>query len=79
MPVATTSTGHTARHVIICLPEKPDGYELADVVMSKNPQCKVILTSGHGDVLSQGSRFILRKPYEANELLQSVKLVLSAA
>jgi DNA-binding NtrC family response regulator len=63
----------------ICLPEEPDGYKLADFVTSKYPACKVILTSGHGDVLSDRSRPILRKPYEANDLLQSVKLVLAAA
>jgi FixJ family two-component response regulator len=62
---------------------KMDGLELQRLVRLKRPELPVIFITAHHEdrieqcAFAQGAAFFVRKPFEADELLQAVRLALS--
>jgi FixJ family two-component response regulator len=62
---------------------KMDGLELQRLVRLKRPELPVIFITAHHEdrieqcAFAQGAAFFVRKPFDADELLQAVRLALS--
>ena len=62
-----------------------DGLDLQRCVRLERPELPVIFITAHHDdevercAFAQGAAFFIRKPFDAEELLQAVKIVLSKA
>jgi len=60
----------------ISMPGKKDGFELAKLLKSRSPHCKIVLMSGYFqqyNELSKDTAILLKKPFEANKLYQALQ------
>lgn len=60
----------------ISMPGKKDGFELAKLLKSRSPQCKIVLMSAYfqqPNELTKDTAILLRKPFSANKLYQALQ------
>ena len=60
----------------ISMPGKRDGFELATLLKSRSPNCKIVLMSGYFQQYKQSNKdtpILLKKPFTASQLLQALQ------
>jgi len=60
----------------ISMPGNKDGFELAELLKSRNPTCKVVLISGYfypPNQQNQDTPTLLKKPFKASQLFQALQ------
>lgn len=60
----------------ISMPGKKDGFELATLLKTRSPNCKIVLMSGYfqqHNTPNKDMPILLRKPFEASQLFQALK------
>jgi signal transduction histidine kinase/CheY-like chemotaxis protein len=60
----------------ISMPGNKDGFELATLLKSRSPHCKIVLMSGyfqHNNQPNEDTPILLKKPFVANKLFQALQ------
>ncbi|GAA6170380.1 hypothetical protein NBRC116592_00500 [Colwellia sp. KU-HH00111] len=60
----------------ISMPGKKDGFELATLLKTRSPNCKIVLMSGYfqqHNTPNKDMPILLRKPFEASQLFQALQ------